>query len=61
MIENTDTLIRDYSVKLIMEFGASKAKLEAIESIIRHMEYQSDAIKAIKCVLGMIYEEEEKE
>lgn len=56
MIENTNT-----SVELVMELGASNAKLDAIADIISYMEYPHDAIRAIKCVLGMFDEEEEKE
>jgi hypothetical protein len=61
MIENTNTLSQKDSVELIMELGSSNAKLDAIADIVSHMEYPHDAIRAIKCVLGMFDEEEEKE
>ena len=60
MIENTNTLSQKDTIKVIMELGASNAKLDAIADIIRYIEYPHDAIRAIKCVLGMV-EEEEKE
>lgn len=44
----------------LIEYGKAIAKLDAIESIVKSMEYASDAVKAIKCVLD-IAEEEEKE
>ena len=61
MIENTNTLSQKDSVELILELGSSNAKLDAIADIIRYVEYSHDAIRAIKCVLGMVEEEEEKE
>ena len=44
----------------LIEYGKAIAKLDAIESIVKSMEYAGDAVKAIKCVLD-ITEEEEKE
>jgi hypothetical protein len=49
------------SVELILELGSSIAKLESIENIVKNAKYDGDAIHAIKCVLGMFDEEEEKE
>lgn len=60
MIENTNTLSQKDSVDLILDLGSSIAKLESIENIVKNAKYESDAIRAIKCVLGM-FEEEEKE
>ena len=45
----------------LIEYGKAIAKLDAIENIVRYSKYDSDAVKAIKCVLGMVEEEEEKE
>ena len=42
-------------------YGQMLANIAAIRSIIENMEYPTDAIKAIKCVLGMFDEEEKKE
>jgi hypothetical protein len=35
--------------------------LDSIWNIVKDAKYESDAIRAIKCVLGMFDEEEEKE
>ena len=58
MIENTNTLSQKDSVELILELGSSNAKLDAIADIVRYMEYPHDAIRAIKCVLGIFDEKE---
>lgn len=60
MIENMNTLSQKDSVDLILDLGSSIAKLEAIANIVKNAKYESDAIRAIKCVLG-IFEKEEKE
>lgn len=60
MIESTNALSQKDSVELVMGLGASNAKLNAIMNIVSYVEYPHDAIRAIKCVLGMV-EEEEKE
>lgn len=59
--EDMDTLSQGKSVELILELGSSIAKLESIENIVKNAKYDGDAIHAIKCVLGMFDEEEEKE
>jgi hypothetical protein len=61
MIENTNTLSQKDTIEVIMELGASNAKLDAIAYIVRYIECKTDAIEAIKCVLGMFDEKEEKE
>jgi hypothetical protein len=61
IIEDMNTLSQGKSVELILELGSSIAKLESIENIVKNAKYDGDAIHAIKCVLGMIDEEEEKE
>lgn len=61
MIENTNTLSKEDIVELIMELGASYAKLDALADIASHMKYETYALDAIKCVLGVFDEEEEKE
>lgn len=61
IIEDTNTLSHEKSVELILELGSSIAKLESIENIVKNAKYDGDAIHAIKCVLGMFDEEEEKE
>jgi hypothetical protein len=42
-----------------IDFGKALANLEAIENILEHAKYDSDALHAIKCVLDMIEEEKE--
>ena len=59
-IEDMNTLSQEKSVELILELGSSIAKLESIENIVKNAKYDGDAIHAIKCVLGMFDEEEEK-
>ena len=61
MIEDMKTLSQEKSVELILELGSSIAKLESIENIVKNAKYESDAIHAIKCVLGMFDETEVKE
>lgn len=61
MIENTNTLSQKEWVELVLELGSSIAKLESIENIIKNSRYESDAIRAIKSVLGMFDETEVKE
>lgn len=61
MIENTNTSSQGKAVELILELGSSIAKLESIENIVKNAKYESDAIHAIKCVLGMFDKKEEKE
>jgi hypothetical protein len=61
IIEDMNTLSQGKSVELILELGSSIAKLESIENIVKNAKYDGDAIRAIKCVLGMFDEEEEKE
>lgn len=65
IIEDMNTLSQVKSVELILELGSSMgssiAKLESIENIVKNAKYDGDAIHAIKCVLGMFDEEEEKE
>lgn len=61
IIEDTNTLSQGKSVELILELGSSIAKLESIENIIKNSRYESDAIRAIKSVLGMFDETEVKE
>jgi hypothetical protein len=61
IIEDMNTLSQGKSVELILELGSSIAKLESIENIVKNAKYDGDAIHAIKCVLGMFDEEEEKE
>lgn len=61
MIESTNTLSQRDSVELVLELGSANAKLDAIADIVRYMEYPHDAIRAIKCVLGMIEEEKKEE
>lgn len=61
IIEDMNTLSQVKSVELILELGSSIAKLESIENIVKNAKYDGDAIHAIKCVLGMFDEEEEKE
>lgn len=61
MIENTNTLNQKDTVELIMELGASNAKLDAIANIASHMKYETYAFDAIKCMLGVFDEKEEKE
>ena len=61
MIENTNTLSQKEWVELVLELGSSIAKLESIENIIKNSRYESDAIRAIKGVLGMFDETEVKE
>lgn len=61
MIENTNTLSQKEWVELVLELGSSIAKLESIENIIKNSRYESDAIRAIKSVLGMFEETEAKE
>lgn len=60
-IKNMNTLSQKDSVELILNLGSAIAKLDAIENIVKNVKYESDAIRAIKCVLGMVEEEEEKE
>ena len=60
-IENMNTLSQKDSVELILDLGSSIAKLDSIANIVKNVKYESDAIRAIKCVLGMVEEEEEKE
>jgi hypothetical protein len=60
IIEDMNTLSQGKSVELILELGSSIAKLESIENIVKNAKYDGDAIHAIKCVLGMFDEEEEK-
>ena len=61
IIENMNTLSQGKAVEFILELGSSIAKLESIENIVKNAKYDGDAIHAIKCVLGMFDEEEEKE
>ena len=61
IIEDTNMLSHEKSVELILELGSSIAKLESIENIIKNSRYESDAIRAIKSVLGMFDETEVKE
>lgn len=60
-IKDMDTLSQKESVELILDLGSSIAKLDSIENIVKNAKYESDAIRAIKCVLGMVDDEEEKE
>ena len=59
-IENMNTLSQKDSVELILDLGSAIAKLDSIWNIVKNVKYESDAIRSIKCVLGMV-EEEEKE
>lgn len=43
----------------LIEYGKAIGKLNAIENIVKTMEYAGDAIKAIKCVLDITEEEKE--
>jgi hypothetical protein len=52
--------MRTEEMKDAIDYGRMLAEIVAIRSIIENMEYPTDAVKAIKCVLGM-FEEEEKE
>lgn len=61
IIEDTNTLSQEDLVELIMELGASYAKLDALADIASHMKYETYGLEAIKCVLGIFDEEEEKE
>lgn len=58
-IENMNTLSQKASFELILNLGSAIAKLDAIESIVKSMEYAGDVVKAIKCVLNITEEEEE--
>ena len=60
-IENMNALSQKESVELILNLGSAIAKLDSIWNIIKNAKYESDAIRAIKCVLGMFDKEEEKE
>lgn len=60
-IENMNTLSQKDSVELFLDLGSSIAKLDSIANIVKNVKYESDVIRAIKCVLGMVEEEEKKE
>ena len=60
-IENMNTLSQKDSVELILDLGSAIAKLDTIANIASHMKYETYAFEAIKCVLGIFEEEEEKE
>lgn len=60
-IKDMNTLSQKESVELILDLGSATAKLDSIWNIVENVKYESDAIRAIKCVLGMIDDEEEKE
>ena len=45
----------------LIEYGKAIAKLDTIENIVRYSKYDSDAVKAIKCVLGVTDEKEDEE
>ena len=54
------TAIKNDLCDLNRGLGDALAKLDAIKNVVRYVECKTDAIEAIKCVLGM-FEEEEKE
>ena len=60
-IGSLNSLSEKEMVELLLDLGSSIAKLDSIWNIVKNAKYESDAIRAIKCVLGMFDEEEEKE
>ncbi len=45
---------------ILIAYGKTTATLAAIKRILENTEYGHDAVRTIKCILGMVDEKEEK-